>query len=312
MIRKERVQSIIQAIIPCLGLIIVFLLFALMTNGRFATIDNLKLIITQCAITMVGAIGCSFVMAHNNLDFSLGGSLALCAVISFLVGEKIGFIWCLPVCIIVGICCGLFNSFVHVKIGIPAFMAGLCVMFTGKGVAQAAYATKKMFLPSSITGLSKLPFYLCIVIIIFAASYFLFNYTKVGKYNKLIGSNPSTAKLSGISIGKYKAIAFVISGACVGVGAFMTMVRTGGITGATGTNYETEVLLSLTLGGIPLTGGSGTKIQAAVIGTLIYYFLNSGLVLWGVEANYVSIIKAVIFLVAVYVTMDRGRKEIVT
>ncbi|MCC8106347.1 MAG: ABC transporter permease [Clostridiales bacterium] len=308
---ENAVKTKLKPIIPYLGLIAVFLLFAFTTEGRFATISNMQLIITQSAITMVGAIGCTFVMAHNNLDFSLGGAMAMCAVVAFLVCEKIGFQWLLVVCAIVGICCGLVTAVLHIKAKIPAFMAGLCIMFAGKGIAQTAYASKQMFLPVSVTSLSKLPFYLGIVVVLFLAGAYLFNYTVIGKYNRLIGSNPRTAKLSGISIGKYKAIAFGISGFCVGVAAFMTMVRTGGVTGSTGTNFETEVLLSLTLGGIPLTGGSNTKIRSAVIGTLIYYFLNNGLVLWGVNANMVSIIKAVIFLAAVVVTIDRGRNEIV-
>lgn len=309
--KREKIKKMIKPVIPYLGLMIVFLLFALTTDGKFATVDNMKLIITQSAITMVGAVGCTFVMAHNNLDFSLGGALALCSVISFFVCEKIGFGWLVVICVAVGILCGLFTSLIHVKAGIPAFMAGLCVMFAGKGVAQAAYANKPMFLPGSVTSMSTLPFYLGIVLVVFAIGFYLFRYTKIGKYNKLIGSNPRTAKLSGISIGKYKTIAFAISGICVGLAAFMTMVRTGGVTGSTGTNFETEVLLSLTLGGIPLTGGSNTKIRSAVVGTLIYYFLNNGLVLWGIDANMVSIIKAVIFLAAVVITMDRGRNEIV-
>lgn len=311
MVKSQKMKTVLKPIVPYLGLIIVFLLFAFTTEGKFATVNNMKLIITQCAITMVGAMGCTFVMAHNNLDFSLGGALALCSVIAFFVSEKIGFAWLLPSCILVGIGCGLFTSLIHVKAGIPAFMAGLCIMFAGKGVTQAAYANKQMFLPRFVTSLSKLPFYLGIVVVLFAIAYFILNYTKIGKYNKLIGSNPQTAKLSGISIGKYKALAFTLSGICVGIAAYMTMVRTGGVTGSTGTNFETEVLLALTLGGIPLTGGSNTKMKAAIVGTLIYYFLNNGLILWGIDVKLVSIIKAVIFLAAVFITIDRGRNEIV-
>lgn len=307
---KKKLAAALGQLIPYLGLAAVFLLFALTTDGRFATLKNMKLIITQCSVTMVGAIGCTFVMAHNNLDFSLGGAMALCSVAAFFTAEKIGFFWLLPLCIAVGICCGLFTSLIHVKAKIPAFMAGLCIMFAGKGVAQAAYATKQMFLPAQVTALGTLPFYLGIVAALLLAGYFLFNFTKLGKYNKLIGSNPRTAALSGISVGKYKAAAFAVSGICVGIAAYMTMVRTGGITGSTGTNFETEVLLSLTLGGIPLTGGSNTKMRAAVVGTLIYYFLNNGLVLWGVGANQVSILKAVIFLAAVFMAIDRGKNEV--
>ncbi len=308
---SKKTNFILKSFVQYVGLIAVFLLFTFTTNGKFATLQNMQLIITQSAITMVGAMGCTFVMAHNNLDFSLGGAMALCSVFAFFICDKIGFAFLLPLCILAGIFCGLFTSVIHIKIGIPAFMAGLCIMFAGKGIAQGAYSVKPMFMPAEITKNNSVGFYLGIAIVLFVICYFVFEYTKIGKMNKLIGSNPKAAKLSGVSIGKYKAAAFGISGACVGLAAFMTMVRTGGITGATGTNFETEVLLSLTLGGIPLTGGSNTRMKCAIVGTLIYYFLNNGLTLWGVGANYVSIVKAVIFLASVYISMDRGRNEIV-
>lgn len=303
---SSKKAAMIKKIIPFLGLIILFVLFSLTTGGNFFTLKNMRNLISQAAVTMVASIGCCFVMSHDNLDFSLGGACALCATVSIIVGDLISPWLMLPVCVIVGMLSGLLTATLHIKARIPAFMAGMCIMFAGRGVAQGAHQVFPMTLPTQYKVLQNVWFYLAIVLVVFAAGYILFEYTKVGKYNKLIGSNPKCAALSGINVGKYKTIAFVISGFTVGIAAFMTTIRGGGVGTSTGSSLETNVLLALTLGGFPLTGGSSSKIRSAIIGTLTLYILNNGLQLWGIDPSLIYIVKGVVFLAVVYISIDRG------
>ncbi len=305
-------SELLKKIVPFLGLIVLIILFALTTDGNFLTVKNLRNVISQAAVTMVASIGCCFVMAHDNLDFSLGGACALCAVASIILGKNISVALMLPVCIIVGMCCGLLTGILHIKARIPAFMAGMCVMFAGRGVAQGASQSFSMTLPKEYKVLQNVWFYLGMVLIIFVVAYILFEFTKIGKYNKLIGSNPRCASLSGINVGKYKIIAFVISGFTVGMAAFMTVIRGSGVGTSTGSNLETNVLLALTLGGFPLTGGSSAKIRSAIIGTLTLYILNNGLQLWGMDPSLIYVVKGVVFLLVVYISIDRGSGRVMT
>ena len=130
-----------------------------------------------------------------------------------------------------------------------------------------------------------------------------------GKYQKLIGTNPKAAELSGISVSKYKTIAFVLSGLTLGIAACLTVVRSPNIVSSIGTNLETNVLLALSLGGMSM--GSSSKMRSAVIGTLIFYILNNGLTLWGLDANYVDIVKAAFFLFTVTISIDRSQYEVI-
>ncbi len=305
-----KVTEWVKKAIPFLGLIILILLFGATTEGRFLKIANLKNIFSQAAIVMVAGTGCSFVMSHNNLDFSLGGACAMSAVAGIIVGSKVSYALMLPVCLSVGMLCGLITAVLHVKAQIPAFMAGMCVMFAGRGLAQGAYLQFVMTLPKEYKVLQNILFYLGVVVVVFVIAYILFEYTKIGKFNKLIGSNPQVAKLSGIPVNKYKVIAFVVSGFTVGVAAFMSIIRGGGVGAQTGTNLETNVLLALTLGGFPLTGGSQSKMRSIIIGSLVLFILNNGLQLWGVDPTVINVIKGAVFLVVVYITIDRGSGKV--
>lgn len=304
--QKQRSAEIFKKMIPFLGLLLLFVLFSLTTGGRFLKIKNLRNIVSQSAVTMVAAIGCCFVMSHDNLDFSLGGACALCAVMGIVVGGYTSYALMLPICIITGMLCGLITATLHIKARIPAFMAGMCIMFAGRGVAQGAYQSFPMSLPRSYKVLQNVWFYLGVVVVIYAVAYLLFEYTKVGKYNKLIGSNPKCAALSGVNVNRYKTLAFVISGFTVGVAAFMTVIRGGGVGTSTGSNLETNVLLALTLGGFPLTGGSASKIRSAIVGTLTLFILNNGLQLWGMDPSIIYIVKGIVFLAVVYISLDRS------
>ncbi len=308
----KRVNSrVLKSLAPYAGLIVLIIVFSLTTNGRFIQTRNLTNIIGQSMVTMIAACGCTFVMAHNNLDFSLGGGCALIAAFSFLLTRGQDLFLMLIVCIIFGIICGLITAVIHIKGRIPAFMAGMCIMFVGRGVVEGLATGNVMNLPASTSVYANNVFYLIFLVAVFLICAFLFNYTKVGKYQKLIGSNPNAAALSGIAVNKYKALAFVISGATLGIATFLTMIRIGSVTKTIGSGLETDVLIALTLGGIPLTGGTGAKMRSALIGALTYYILGNGLTIWGLNVNYIAIVKGIIFLATVFITIERnGQKHV--
>lgn len=306
---KKIDNDLVKGMIPYVGLIVLVVVFSLTTGGRFTATRNLANIIGQSMVTMIAACGSVFVMAHNNLDFSLGGGCALIAALSFLATGGRNLFLTLAVCILLGVLCGMVTALIHVKGHIPAFMAGMCIMFVGRGVVEGIASNRVMNLPAASAKYADNRFYLFFIVLVFAVATLLFHFTKIGKAQKVIGSNPKTAMLSGIEVGKYKAIAFGISGATLGISAFLTMLRIGSVTKTIGSGLETDVLIALTLGGIPLTGGTGTKIRAAFVGTLTYYVLGNGLTIWGVGANMIYIVKSVIFLITVFITMDRNGQK---
>ena len=126
----------LQHVFPYLGLIFIVTLLAFTTGGRFLRPGNLILIFKQSVIVMIGALGSSFVLAHGNMDFSIGGEMALCCLMSYYVAQLNPYLM-FPACILIGLLLSLMVSVVHVVIGVPAFVSGMCVMFIGKGIVQS-------------------------------------------------------------------------------------------------------------------------------------------------------------------------------
>lgn len=289
-----------------LGLFVILLLFACTTGGKFLRTTNLMLIFKQSVIVMVGALGSSFVLAHGNMDFSIGGEMALCCLLSYYISQVNPYLM-FPACIVIGMLLSLIVSMIHVVVGVPAFVSGMCVMFIGKGIVQSVSGSG-LTCPSLYNALDESWFYISVLLLVLLITFVLFNFTKIGRYNRLIGSNPRASFLSGIDTKKYKILAFLVSGFAVGVASFLTMVRSGGLSAQTGSSFEMDTIIVLTLGGAPLSGGSGVKLRSALLGALTYYVLSNGLVLWGVSSEIIFIIKGILFLVIVGLTFDRSNK----
>mgnify|MGYP000811549408 FL=1 len=104
---------------------------------------------------------------------------------------------------------------------------------------------------------------------------------------------------------KYKFLAFLVTGITIGLTSFVNLVRSGGCTAQTGQSYETQILLALSLGGISLTGGSSVKIRSIVIGAILFMMLDNGLLLMGVDANWIDLIRGIIFILTVFISYDK-------
>ena len=207
--KKVKIQiTDIKSVIPFLGFIIIFLLFSCTTGGKFLTIANIKTLILQASIVIVAGVGASFVMAHGNLDFSLGGATAISCMAAGLAGT-VAPILILPVAIISGILLSLITAVIHTKLHVQAFVVGMCIMILGKGVVQTLSSTINLTAPAYYSNYNKAWFFLLIVAVVFVIGYILMEHTKIGYYNKAIGSNIDAAYLSGVNVNRYKTFAFM-------------------------------------------------------------------------------------------------------
>lgn len=303
-VRVEKAKSFMKELVPFMGMVLVFLLFALTTNGKFTTTYNIRIILTQSVIIMIMGVGVSFVMAHGNLAFYVGGLMALCAIVASITG-KVSAILSLPAAMLVGVLCCLFISWAHVVMKVQAIIAGMCVMFIGRALAQGMYLDFNLSAPAALIPFDKPAVYIGILLVVLIIGYILMEYTKVGKYNKAIGSNPQAALFSGIPVGKYKMIAFAITGVCTAICGWISLLQGRGVSATTGASVEMNTLIALVLGGMPLSGGMTVKMRSTIVGSLTFFMLNNGLSLWGMDPNYIGIIKAGVLLGCVYMSYDR-------
>ena len=76
---------------------------------------------------------------------------------------------------------------------------------------------------------------------------------------------------------------------------------------ADGTSWEMDAISSVFIGGAAVAGGVGT-IMGTMVGALVIAFLNNGLQLMGVGADWTQIIKGLVLLLAVAVDVYSKRQ----
>lgn len=127
---------------------------------------------------------------------------------------------------------------------------------------------------------------------------FLVNRTRFGRYVYAIGGNPEAALLVGIPVRRVMLQLFMLLAVTVTVAAIVAVARLNAGTNSLGMNQELYVIAAAVIGGVALSGGSGTVI-GTVLGALVIQFLESGLLLLDVDIGWRMVIVGQVLIVAV-------------
>ena len=297
----------LKSLMPFAGLILVIVLFAFLTGGRYVSGNNITMLLKQAFTVVLVSIGVTIIYAHGGMDFSVGAVLALSQMTAAFAYQKTGApILLIIVCVVVAAACGFITGTITIRLNISPFISSLCMQFAARGVVNSV-------LTGNAIGVSELSdpgweIKIPILVVIMLFMLVLLRYTRVGKYNKAIGENIRAAEISGINSKKYRLYAYLISGVILGVASYFDMLRNGTITTNVGQNLELDVIIALVLGGMSLTGGYSTSVRSAVIGGFIVVLLTNGLTMIGLKSDYIGIIEGIIFVLVVLSTYSRDRK----
>ena len=299
-----------KALLPLIGFVVIIVVLNIMTQGRILTPKKLRLLFSQIYYPTIVAVGVFFVMTLGSIDFTEGSTLGVAS----LVVSALSFVN-IPLAIAGGILCGAaigaINGFFHVKFKLQSFIVTICTMYLFRGVC--AYFTTETAVPASaaIKALDNNGLKIGITVTVLVVAWFLFRFTRIGNDVKAVGSGETAARFSGVHTDRVKFLAFVCAGALTGLAAFVNVIKVGSITATAGNQLETQILISLVLGGLPITGGAKVRFSNIIVGTLMYAVLNSGLAILGYDPQTQQLIKGVIFLIFVALTIDRKALKVI-
>ena len=307
-LKKISKMSMIRALLPIAGLIIIFLLFNVLTNFRM--MKNLPLVLSQVYVTMIAATGVFFIMTMGGLDFSQGSILGIASIVVCMLSKT-----SIPLSIVGGIVAGAvigaINGYFYVYRKIKSFIVTICTMFLFRGfikylTTNAPVAGSAKLINFDSTGLK-----IACTVLILAIGFVLFRFTKFGTYLKAIGAGEKAAMFSGIRTDRMKFWIYVLAGAITGFAAFINVIKVGSVTSSGGNQLETQILIALVLGGMPISGGAKVRFENIIVGSLLYIVLNSGLTMMGFTTQLMQLIQGVVFLVFVAVFADRQSLQVI-
>jgi len=293
--------------------IIVFVLFvsviSILTKGRNINFTNIKHILNQSVALIISGMGVIFVMSQGSLDLTQGSILVLAPLIGIFSENAIpgSFI---PVVILVGMLIGLMTGSIFSLLKVPSFVATLCLSFVLRNFAYFLWdyiPGGYVYIPFNLFVLDKSQYKIPILILIVLTMYYIFEFTKVGKYSKAIGSDEKVAEYSGVPVKKMKILAFVLSGMLGGVCSLFGVFRAGTLALVTGHFFEWDVLVAVLLGGTPLTGGANSKLLGVILGSITISVINTGLVLLNVPTLYQQLVKGLILITIISLSFEKEK-----
>jgi simple sugar transport system permease protein len=289
------------------------------TTDAFLTWENFKTLLPYFAPFAILAAGEVFLMINGEIDLSIG-AVYLFAPFIFYEFDTAG----LPLmpalglamlmCALVGIVNGVFtavvgiNSFVTtlgMLLGLQGFTLIISdaqpVQTPGTDVLGEASAFSNTFGGGTY---SELIWALAIVIVL----QLVLSYSRWGIYTVAVGSNRIAAAEAGIRVRLVIIRNFVLCAVCAGLVGVLEAVRTTSVQpDPSGAN---DVLFggiaAAVIGGTLLAGGSGTVV-GALIGALLLGVLNDGLIIEGVNADYLSFYLGLAIIIAMAANTYVGR-----
>jgi ribose transport system permease protein len=312
-------------------LLLIVIFGVLSPNGAFFRVSNLSTITLNVSVTMLLAVGITFVLAAGELDLSIGSNVVLSSVVSaeVLVGlsgtteqVRMGDYPNLPLgiaggaiaAVLAGTLFGTVNGLLVTRLRINSFIVTLGTMGIGTGLAyvvsngvnvpnvprvlQTGFGIQKLF--------GVVPYPMIVVLIVSAALWYVLRSTRFGLHTLAIGSSREAAERAGIRSKRHVMALFVMMGALAGLAAVLDLTRfaTTNIGG-----HQTTALAAIAavvIGGTSLFGGRAT-IAGSMVASLIPVILGTGLVILGVPSFYQLIVVGAILIAAVYV--DQRRRE---
>ena len=306
---KIKESRLVSRIIPILFLVLIGLVFALSSEGRFTESRNLKLILEQTLITGTVATGAVFIFASGNVNIAMGASTALVATLSTMIYEATGSVIAMMVsAVLMGIILMVISALLSTALQVRVMFVTIVMMTLLASIQRAIIGGATLMLPFEMTSaLKNANFPVIAFAVFFILCVIVFEFTAVGRKLKFLGSNVVCAEQSGIQLNIMLIVAFLIAGIGVGVGATMLIVRTGSISITTAGSLNMDVVLAIVLGGMSIFGGSRSSIFSGLIGALTVTVLNNGLLMIGVSATVLQGIRGILFLILVFSSQKRPK-----
>lgn len=304
-------KSTYTGLVPFFMLVAVIIAFYV-SNAITGYKGNLTDVINNGVFVAVVATGAVYIYSSGSFDMSLGPASLMCATVAAIVYNTTGnVVLACVISIALGAVLGIVNAVLANVLDLPVMVMTLTMLNILNSIHAVILKTQgnELTVNQGMPGTTVVyaTFLVCFFLLLWA----IFNYTKMGRRNKFIGSNDKAAKFSGVSLMKTGIISFAISGVGLGIAGFLFASYKSGSSFSTGTLLDTiglNVVIAIVFGGMTTSGGPRSKVSCAVIGAFFCIFLDELFRSCG-AADYRFLAKGIIFLIVSFANMYSTRPK---
>src|SRR5438034_7143437 len=313
----------VQRLLAFAALIVIVVIFSLL-SPNFLQFDNVVGILSAAAVNGILALGVTFVIISGSIDLSIGTVMTLSSVMTAVFITE----WHMPVPVGIlagvatGALAGLVNGMLVAKLKIPSFIATLGMLNVAKGLALVISGLKPIYfndtpefnraamgsvVGSAVPGLD-IPNITIVFLLAAIIASLVLSKTILGQYTFALGSNEEAARLSGVSVDRWKIAVYTVCGLFSGLAGVLIAARLNSAQPSLGQGYELDAIAAAVIGGTSLSGGEGS-ILGTVIGAFIISTLTNGLRILSVPQEWQTVVTGGIVIIAVYLDIVRRRQQ---
>jgi ribose transport system permease protein len=276
-------------------IVLFFVLLLFFYSRNHAILDPLTVNSILRTMAFPGLVGMGLVqlMIAGEIDLSTGAMMSLAAVFTAKLIRDVFVPANIPYAVPLAVACallaavlvGLFNSFLVVKIGVPAVIATIGTQFMVRGISYSFTNGLPIYpLPPEVAFLGSLKplnisftFFLmlglCVVV------HILLTQTRWGSALFATGGNKLAAQVCGINTNRVKTICFVMTSVLAAMAGLLTMSTLPLTPGdpIIGRNLELPILVGVVIGGVSFFGGRGSAI-GTLFGVMFMQLVQTGIV----------------------------------
>jgi ribose transport system permease protein len=291
-----------------LGFFVLLLAFTKLIQPTYGVAGVQGLAISVLPLALA-AVAQAVVVISGGLDLSIGSMMALTSVVAAVLmegqPEAFGIVAVLAV-LLLGLVLGAINGGLVVLTRVPDIVVTLAMGFVWAGIALlvlnspgggSARWLKDIVLGS--LGSEWIPKAAVALVVVVAIVWIPVRRSRLGLSIYAVGSNQLAAFRSGVSVGRTKITAYVLTGLFAALGGLSLTASTGIGTPVPGP-YTLFSVAAVVLGGVSLAGGRGGAF-GPIVAVLILSLIRSDMTFLSLDTNLALVAQGIILIGVVMV-----------
>jgi putative multiple sugar transport system permease protein len=212
-------------------------------------------------------------------------------------------------CMIAGIVIAALFMILNIKTWITRKVKGYTNdSMAGEVVKLAIMAALILYITWKLSNFKGIPTVVIWILLVLLVYNYITKKTAIGRYLYAVGGNRKATELSGVNTKRVFFIAYANMGLLAGLAGILTLARMVQGNPTFGQGYEMDAIAACFIGGASAYGGIGA-VPGTVIGAVLLGIINQGMSIMGVSANYQSVVKGLVLLIAVLFDVVSKKKE---
>jgi simple sugar transport system permease protein len=293
------------------------IIFGAIRGSSFAYLSepNIVTALQQIPLVGVAAIGIGLLMIAGEFDLSIGANAIFSSIVMAQLASAGLSLWLAVLAgLAIGAGIGLLNGILTLTLRIPSFITTLgtlgiwsaATLFVHGSAAETfvPYGAFRVIFAGQVGWIPAEAIWFTLLGIGF---YLVLQRSSIGNHIFAAGGNRAAAVASGVNVTRAKLFAFTVAGTLAAFSGILAASRIQSISPGDVTTLPLQAIAAAVIGGVVLTGGTGT-ILGMMLGATLIYWIQDVLLLSAAPGYYLTaFVGALIIIAASIYEMFRRR-----